>query len=131
MSYMTEIARMPRTEARQALIHEWHDRNEAGCCDDKGPFCEPSREWAMGYLCALAEIEWAGLSIPKPAERECGAQIGFAKRTCTLAAAHQGNHATGTGLEWLQVGKEMGGHDGRSTANTSRSPLQMGDGYGA
>jgi hypothetical protein len=43
----------------KSLIHEWHDRREAGCCEDEGPFCAESKAWAQGYLAALADVEAA------------------------------------------------------------------------
>lgn len=51
-----EYAAIPTKAAMRALIGDWHDANEAGCCDDEGPFCPSSKAYAQGYLAALAAV---------------------------------------------------------------------------
>jgi hypothetical protein len=53
-----EYANLPTREAMRALVGEWHDANEAGCCDDdQPPFCPESKAYAHGYLAAVARME--------------------------------------------------------------------------
>lgn len=52
-----EYAQIPTRAAMQALVAEWHDANEAGCCDsDEPPYCAESKAYAQGYLAALASL---------------------------------------------------------------------------
>ena len=47
-----DYAQMSTRDAMKVLIEEWHDANEAGCCDADGPYCDNSKWWARGYLAA-------------------------------------------------------------------------------
>lgn len=51
-------AEMPVREAMRSLVVDWHDQNEAGCCDsDEPPYCAESKAYAHGYLQAVADAE--------------------------------------------------------------------------
>jgi len=41
----------------RSLIVDWHDANEAGCCDYDGPYCGESKAWARGWLAGQAAMD--------------------------------------------------------------------------
>lgn len=54
-----EYADLPIKDAMRALVIEWHDANEAGCCDgDNPPYCPESKAYAHGYLAAVARMDY-------------------------------------------------------------------------
>ncbi|OMC37261.1 hypothetical protein A5742_09960 [Mycolicibacterium fortuitum] len=56
-----EYADLPVKDAMRALVIEWHDANEAGCCDDDNPpYCPESKVYAHGCLATVARMDHQG-----------------------------------------------------------------------